>query len=105
LAVDARWPNVMYEFDFVTGGSGGDDSGWQTSRTYTDTGLAPETMYRYRVRARDGADPPNVTAYSAAVWATTNPAPVCGDGQIEEEEECDPPDGIRLRVRVGSAPS
>lgn len=62
LASDGGSPDIEYDFDFVSGGSGGDDSGWQSSRDYVDTGLSPNTAYTYRVRARDGAA--NPTAYS-----------------------------------------
>lgn len=64
-------PPVSYYFDFVSGGSGGADSGWQTSTGYTNVGLAPNTQYAYRVRARDNAAPPNETAYSVEAAATT----------------------------------
>ncbi|UCE59041.1 MAG: fibronectin type III domain-containing protein [Phycisphaerales bacterium] len=67
-------PNVQYQFDFVSGGVGGTDSAWQTSRTYVDSGLAPDTRYCYTVRARDGASPPNVTAPSPVACAYTHAA-------------------------------
>ena len=70
-AVDAESGPVEYYFEFVSGGSGGSDSGWQSSRSYTDSGLAPNTEYTYRVRARDSAASPNVTAYSGTASATT----------------------------------
>ena len=43
--------NVMYYFQCTAGP--GHDSGWQISTTYTDIGLAPDTAYTYRVKARD----------------------------------------------------
>ena len=75
-AVDAESGPVEYYFEFVSGGSGGNDSGWQSSRTYTDTGLAPNTEYTYRVRARDSAETPNVTSYSGGASATTAAATI-----------------------------
>ncbi|MGD2269592.1 MAG: hypothetical protein PVI06_04265, partial [Desulfobacterales bacterium] len=47
---------VQYFFDYYTsptGGSGGSDSTWQTSTSYTDSGLSANHQYSYRVRARD----------------------------------------------------
>lgn len=64
-------PPVQYEFDFVSGGPGGADSAWQTSTTYTNSGLTPDTQYTYRVHARDSASPPNVGGYSSNATATT----------------------------------
>ena len=46
---------VEYYFDETSGNSGGTDSGWQTSPTYPDTGLQPETQYTYLIRMRDAA--------------------------------------------------
>ncbi len=46
---------IQYYFDETSGNSGGDDSGWQTSPTYQDSGLTSGLTYTYRVKARDGA--------------------------------------------------
>lgn len=72
-ASDATAP-IVYQFDFVSGGSGGTDSLFQSSRTYTDTGLFPNRNYTYRVRSRDSAPSPgpNTGAYSANVIGTTH---------------------------------
>ncbi len=41
-------------FEFVAGGSGGDNSGWQNSTyNYIDDGLATNTTYSYRVQLRN----------------------------------------------------
>nr|QDY92650.1 hypothetical protein fos2004AM_00019 [uncultured Planctomycetota bacterium] len=74
LATDADSPPVQYEFDFVSGGTGGTDSGWQSPRDYTDDGLQPNTSYSYRVRARDSAPSPNETDWSttASVYTLGN---------------------------------
>ena len=86
LATDAGSPPVEYEFDFVSGGPGGTDSGWQSSRDYADTGLSPETDYTYRVRARDSAATPNVTTYSSTVTISTTK---CGDGDMDDDGDVD----------------
>jgi hypothetical protein len=64
-ATDATTPPVSYFFDFVSGGSGGTDSAWQSGTSYTDTGLVANTGYTYRVKARDSAATPNETTYSS----------------------------------------
>jgi predicted outer membrane repeat protein len=48
---------VEYYFECTAGG--GNDSGWQSSPVYRDTGLTPFTTYTYRVIARDKWNPPN----------------------------------------------
>jgi len=50
-ALDAN--GVEYYFDETSGNTGGSDSGWQDSPTYTDTGLVANTQYTYTVKARD----------------------------------------------------
>lgn len=60
---------VEYYFECVSGG--GNDSGWQDSTTYEDTGLTPDTTYTYRVKARDKSSNLNETAYSGNASATT----------------------------------
>ncbi len=64
-------PPVQYQFDFVSGGPGGSDRNWGSTRTYTDYSLDPNTEYSYRCRARDDASPPNETAYSSIESAFT----------------------------------
>ncbi len=70
-ASDVDSPPVEYMFDFVSGGSGGTDSSFQPSTTYDDTGLAVNTSYTYRVKARDDALVPNETAFSSEASAAT----------------------------------
>lgn len=60
---------VEYYFECVSGG--GNDSGWQDSNEYEDTGLAAETIYTYRVRTRDKSYSQNTTGWSGALPATT----------------------------------
>jgi hypothetical protein len=70
-ATDDESPPVQYYFDFVSGGSGGNDSGWQLSTSYVDDGLEANTSYTYRVKARDSASSPNETGYSGTATAAT----------------------------------
>lgn len=60
---------VEYYFECLT--AGGNDSGWQDSSIYTDTGLSPSTSYTYRVQARDKSPGQNTTAWSSQASATT----------------------------------
>ena len=61
---------VEYYFTCTTGG--GNDSGWQPSPVYEDTGLTPETAYTYTVTARDKSTNQNTTAASTGESATTD---------------------------------
>jgi hypothetical protein len=63
---------VEYFFEETSGNAGGDDSGWQDSPTYLDSGLEPSTTYSYRVRARDKSSNSNETAVSSLEAATTD---------------------------------
>ena len=74
-ATDDRYNPCLYEFDLYntpTGGSGGSDFGWTSSRSVTDSDLEPNNQYGYRVRARDGASTPNYTGYSPVKYAVTH---------------------------------
>jgi chitodextrinase len=68
------------EYYFTCTAGGGNDSGWQSGTSYTDTGLTPDTLYSYTVKARDASG--NESAPSAASSATTsadsNPPPTPG---------------------------
>ena len=63
---------VEYYFTNLTWVDDTHDSGWQTSATYTDTGLVPATPYSYTVKARDANE--NTTVSSPAAEATTDAA-------------------------------
>ncbi|MHC4675589.1 MAG: hypothetical protein ACYTBZ_24140, partial [Planctomycetota bacterium] len=63
---------VEYYFDETTGGPGGSDSGWQSSTSYTDSGLSADTQYCYQVRARDLSVNQNATAWSTNQCDTTD---------------------------------
>jgi predicted phosphodiesterase len=72
---DASGP-VEYFFDETSGNPGGSDSGWQTSASYTDSGLTASTQYTYTVQMRDSAAPtPNVGTASSPASATTDATP------------------------------
>ena len=60
------------EYYFTCTAGGGDDSGWQDSTSYEDTGLTPATGYTYTVKARDLSVNYNETAASGPASATTN---------------------------------
>jgi hypothetical protein len=62
---------VQYSFDETSGNPGATDSGWQTSASYSDTGLDPDTQYCYQVKARDMSVNQNETAFSTNECATT----------------------------------
>lgn len=64
-------PPVKYQFEEVTGNPGGTSSAWQTSVTYSDVDLSPNTRYGYKVRAQDSAIPANTTAYSDIAYCYT----------------------------------
>ena len=64
---------IEYFFSCIAGGSGCSDSGWQSNRNYQAEGLASETSYSYKVRARDAAG--NMNEYSSTFAATTDPEP------------------------------
>ena len=78
VATTASDPSgVEYYFTCVSGG--GNDSGWQDSTSYEDTGLSCETQYCYTVEARDKSPNQNTTAPSSSACATTG---TCGGGPV-----------------------
>ena len=79
VATDASTPPVQYYFDETSGNPGGADSGWTTSRTYTNSQLSPGIQYTYRVMARDSAAVPNQTTPSSSVNVTT---PIIAGGKV-----------------------
>ena len=54
--------------------------GTPTATSFTDTGLAPSSTYRYRVRAVDASG--NFSGYSAVAEATTGAAPATPPGLV-----------------------
>jgi autotransporter-associated beta strand protein len=63
---------VEFQFAETTGNPGATSSGWQTSQSYTDTGLQAGTPYSYTVSMRAGT---NTTTPSAPASATTRAVP------------------------------
>ena len=59
------------EYYFTCTAGGGNNSGWQISPSYTDTGLTPNTQYTYTVTMRDSLD--NTGMPSSGASATTDP--------------------------------
>ena len=74
-AADNATPPVMYYFECTTDGS--KSSLWQTSTTYTVSGLTPGTLYSFRVKARDSAPVQNETGWSTTQSVTM---PLFSDG-------------------------
>lgn len=71
IATDATNP-VQYFFEETSGGPGGTTSGWQAPNSYVDAGLNANTLYTYRVKARDGVLPtPNENTFSEPDDAAT----------------------------------
>jgi len=66
---------VEYYFMETSSNPGGDDSGWQDSPSYTDTGLNELTQYCYEVQARDKSPNQNLTGWSTNECATSEQAP------------------------------
>ncbi len=60
-------PPIQYFFNETTGNSGGSDSIWQSSTTFTDDGLSENTQYGYEVKARDSNTTPNEGNYSTPI--------------------------------------
>ncbi len=52
-AISSDGSGVEYYFEETGGNAGGDDSGWQAQKTYTDTGLSSGMEYSYRVKVRN----------------------------------------------------
>ncbi|MBN1391696.1 MAG: hypothetical protein JW947_02710, partial [Sedimentisphaerales bacterium] len=72
-ATDSESPPVQYYFECTNDAS--KSSNWQSSSSYTATGLTPATQYSFRARARDSASTPNLTGWSSTQSATTE-API-----------------------------
>ena len=58
------------EYYFTCTSGGGNDSGWQSSPNYTDSGLTPGVEYSYTVKARDLSPARNETTPSPVASAT-----------------------------------
>ena len=71
VAFGSTGGTIEYLFTETTGNPGATTSAWQTSRSYTDTGLQANTPYTYTVSIRAGA---LATTASAPASATTTAA-------------------------------
>ncbi len=71
-ATDAEDSGVEYYFDETSENPGGNDSDWQDSAEYVDTGLSPATESTYIVTARDKSAAHNATTASSPASATTD---------------------------------
>jgi autotransporter-associated beta strand protein len=60
---------IEYRFIETTGNPGASSSAWQTSRTYTDTGMQAGTAYAYTVEMRAGS----ITTTPSAAFSVTTP--------------------------------
>lgn len=105
---------VEYQFTCVAGASGCGSSAWQTSTSYTASGLSSGNPYSYQVVARDLYN--NLTTASAIATATTaaNNPPSAGNDSASTNEDSaitintlandSDPDGQSLTITtVGSA--
>jgi beta-lactam-binding protein with PASTA domain len=70
LAATAYDP-YQVEYYFTCTAGAGNDSGWQSGASYTDTGLTPGAAYSYTVKARDLSAALNETAQSPAMSVNT----------------------------------
>ena len=66
---------VEYLFTCVAGDPACVDSGWQASRSYTASGLNPETYYEFNVKARDNSGNQNATSSSEGDTTDAPPPP------------------------------
>jgi hypothetical protein len=84
------------EYYFTCTSGGGNDSGWQDSSLYEDTGLLPDTLYTYKVQARDKSASQNETGFSSAASALTSSA---GDppGQATDPNPADGQTGVNRK--------
>jgi hypothetical protein len=73
IAMEAKTASDIsgVEYYFTCTSGGGNDSGWQDSPLYEDTGLLPVTLYTYKVQARDKSAGQNETNFSSEASAQT----------------------------------
>jgi hypothetical protein len=96
-ATDAEGNSVEYFFANTTVSDFSHDSGWQSSPTYIDSGLEPNTTYTYTVYARDNSpDGYNSTGVSDPASATTAALVVVPGIIYSETFDGDGSDGLDL---------
>ncbi len=61
---------VYYYFNETSGNTGGTDSGWQLSPTYTDSGLLHNIQYTYTVQLRDSVPNTGTASSGSSALAT-----------------------------------
>jgi hypothetical protein len=100
VATQVPVPPVLYLFEETTGGPGATTSYWQQEIAYIDTGLRPNTLYAYRVKARDSAALPNETQFST-------PVSVCTLAAVPPAPQVSNPwyDSLIVRVPGGDNPA
>lgn len=86
------------EYYFTCTAGGGNDSGWQDSPTYEDTGLSPNTEYNYTVKAHDKSAQQNETAASTPASATTDVLSL--PGQATEPNPADGQTGVNKNTVI-----
>ena len=73
-----------YQFQETSENIGATSSGWQTSTTFTDTGLSSNTRYTYKVRAKDAVG--NISSYSSTLSKyTLAPTPTNLTGTVHRD--------------------
>ncbi len=73
-SLDLLWGfPVQYRFECDSGDC--HSSGWQPEPNYTDSNLAPDTEYSYKVKARDTSYKGNETEFSVVSFVTTTVGP------------------------------
>ena len=104
-ADDDSW--VQYYFANTAGD--GDDSGWQGSRVYEDTGLKPGTAYAYTVKTRDHSPAQNTSAPSQPMSARTksmdNAGPSPAKMSMEVARVVTSPSTVYMVATTASDPS
>ncbi len=90
------------EYYFTCTSGGGNDSGWQDSPVFTDSGLTPSTTYTYEVKARDKSSQQNETAASSPPASATTDDPPSGPGSAIAYEPFDYPAGALGSASGGS---
>lgn len=97
INTDATDP-IEYLFTESSGNSGGSSSGWQTSPSYTDTGLQSSATYTYTVSMRAG---PLTAITSAPLSATTIGPSSAGTITVDASQQFSLQSGSDLKAVTG----